>query len=297
MGNATDGTLRRNEPMARHTTWRVGGPADLWYEPATLAGLQAFLRDLDPAIPVWFVGLGSNLLVRDGGLRGAVITTGTALGQVERLESGLVHAGAGVPCTQLARRLGRWQLGPAGFFAGIPGTIGGALRMNAGAFGGETWDHVVEVDVIDRQGRLRTRGRGEYRPGYREVAGPEAEWFVAARFRFGHDEEGAGRIRDLLAERAQRQPLGLPSCGSVFRNPQGDFAARLVEAAGLKGCRIGAAEVSPKHANFIINTGGATAADIEALILHVQATVERQHGVRLVPEVRIVGEPLPGAGA
>lgn len=297
MGNATDGTLRRNEPMARHTTWRVGGPADLWYEPATLAGLQAFLRELDPAIPVWFVGLGSNLLVRDGGLRGAVIATGTALGQVERLESGLVQAGAGVPCTQLARRLGRWQLGPAGFFAGIPGTVGGALRMNAGAFGGETWDHVVEVDVIDRQGRLHTRGRGEYRPGYREVAGPEGEWFVAARFAFGHDEDGAGRIRDLLAERAQRQPLGLPSCGSVFRNPQGDFAARLVEAAGLKGCRIGAAEVSPKHANFIINTGGATAADIEALILHVQATVERQHGVRLVPEVRIVGEPLPGAGA
>jgi UDP-N-acetylmuramate dehydrogenase len=297
MNDATDGTLRRDEPMARHTTWRVGGPADLWYEPATLAGLQAFLRGLEPAMPVWFVGLGSNLLVRDGGLRAAVIATGTALGGVERLESGLVQAGAGVPCTALARRCSRWQLGPAGFFAGIPGTVGGALRMNAGAFGGETWDNVVEVDVIDRQGAIHTRGRGEYRPGYREVAGPDGEWFIAARFGFSHDETGAGRIRDLLAERGQRQPLGLPSCGSVFRNPPGDFAARLIEAAGLKGCRIGGAEVSPKHANFMINTGGATAADIEELILHVQSVVEQRHGIRLVPEVRIIGEPLPGVAS
>lgn len=296
MSNATDGTLRRNEPMARHTTWRVGGPADLWYEPATLAGLQAFLRGLDPAMPVWFVGLGSNLLVRDSGLRGAVIASGAALGQVERLESGLVQAGAGVPCTTLARRLGRWQLGPAGFFAGIPGTVGGALRMNAGAFGGETWDRVVEVDVIDRQGNIHTRARSAYQPGYREVPIPDSEWFIAARFSFEHDAAGAGQIRDLLAERARRQPLGLPSCGSVFRNPQGDFAARLIESAGLKGARRGAAEVSPKHANFIINTGGATAADIEALILHVQATVEQHSGVRLVPEVRIVGDLPPGVG-
>lgn len=294
MNNATDGTLRRNEPMARHTTWRVGGPADLWYEPATLAGLQAFLRTLDPQVPVWFVGLGSNLLVRDGGLRGAVVATGKALGQVERLASGQVEAGAGVPCTTLARRCSRWQLGPAGFFAGIPGTVGGALRMNAGAFGGETWDSVVEVDVIDRQGAVRTRPRSDYRPGYREVAGPGDEWFIAARFNLAPDADGAGRIRDLLAERAQRQPLGLPSCGSVFRNPPGDYAARLIEAAGLKGARRGAAEVSAKHANFIINTGGASAADIEALILHVQATVAQRHGIQLVPEVRIVGEPQPG---
>jgi UDP-N-acetylmuramate dehydrogenase len=170
--------------------------------------------------------------------------------------------------------------------------------MNAGAFGGETWEKVRDVDVMDRRGKVLTRQRDEYQPGYRQVHGPEGEWFLAARFQFGeHYPAAAERIRALVAERQARQPLGLPSCGSVFKNPPGDHAARLIEAAGLKGTGIGGAQVSPKHANFIINTGTATAADIEALIHKVQATVLEQHGIRLEPEVRVVGEPLAPGGA
>ncbi|MDH4023641.1 MAG: UDP-N-acetylmuramate dehydrogenase, partial [Gammaproteobacteria bacterium] len=196
------------------------------------------------------------------------------------------------------RACSRWELGPAEFFAGIPGSVGGALRMNAGAFGGETWGKVIEVDVMDRRGGAQTRGREQYEVGYRSVRGPLEEWFLAARFKFDeHYTAAADRIRTLVSERKASQPLGLPSCGSVFKNPPGDHAARLIEAAGLKGTRVGGAEVSPKHANFIINTGGATAADIEALIVKVRDVVEARHGVRLDTEVRIVGEQLAGGAA
>jgi UDP-N-acetylmuramate dehydrogenase len=294
-----------HEPMSKHTTWRVGGPADVYYSPRCRTDLLDFLRSLKAGTPVTFVGLGSNLLVRDGGIRGAVVATGQALNEVRNLGGGRVEAGAGVPCTVLARQCGRWQLGPAEWFAGIPGTVGGALRMNAGAFGGETWARVLEVDVVTGSGEVITRTREDYTVGYREVQGPgdrspptPGEFFLAARFAF--DEEYAsppGRMQEVLAERARRQPLGLPSCGSVFRNPPGDFAARLIEAAGLKGHRRGAAEVSPKHANFIINTGGATAADIEGLIHEVRSVVAERHGVTLQLEVHIVGEPAPAGAA
>ena len=289
------GTILRNEPMSKHTTWRVGGPADVYYSPRCRDDLLDFVRGLDANTPVYFVGLGSNLLVRDGGVRGAVIATGQALNGLRNLGGGVVEAEAGVPCTVVARQCSRWELGPAEFFAGIPGSVGGALRMNAGAFGGETWGKVIEVDVVDRRGDVRTRGRDGYQVGYRQVRGPLEEWFLAARFKF--DEQytaGADRIRTLVSERKATQPLGLPSCGSVFKNPPGDHAARLIESAGLKGARIGGAEVSPKHANFIINTGGATAADIEALIGHVRDTVQARHGVRLDTEVQFLGEPLAG---
>jgi UDP-N-acetylmuramate dehydrogenase len=294
-----------NEPMSKHTTWRVGGPADVYYSPRCRADLLDFLRSLQAGTPVTFVGLGSNLLVRDGGIRGVVVATGQALTQVRNLGGGRVEAEAGVPCTVLARQCGRWQLGPAEWFAGIPGTVGGALRMNAGAFGGETWARVLEVDTVTRSGEVITRGREAFTVGYREVLGPgdrvpmpPGEFFLAARFAF---EEGyvspRGRMQEVLAERSRKQPLGLPSCGSVFRNPPGDFAARLIEAAGLKGRRRGGAEVSPKHANFIINTGGATAADIEALISEVRATVAGCHGVTLQFEVHILGEAAAAGGA
>lgn len=289
------GAILRNEPMSKHTTWRVGGPADVYYSPRCRDDLLDFVRGLDADTPVYFVGLGSNLLVRDGGVRGAVIATGQALNGLRNLGGGVVEAGAGVPCTVVARQCSRWELGPAEFFAGIPGSVGGALRMNAGAFGGETWEKVIEVDVVDRRGEVRTRGRDGYQVGYRQVRGPLEEWFLAARFKFDeHYTAAADRIRTLVAERKASQPLGLPSCGSVFKNPPGDHAARLIEAAGLKGARIGGAEVSPKHANFIINTGGATAADIEALIGHVRDTVQERHGVRLETEVQFLGEPLAG---
>ncbi len=280
-----------NEPMSKHTSWRLGGPADTYFRPDSLAALRDFLRGLDDDAPVYFTGLGSNLLVRDGGIRGVVINPLKALGTVARLEDGRVEAGAGVACTAFARRCAAWGLGPSDFFAGIPGTIGGALAMNAGAFGGETWDRVVEVDTIDRQASIRTRERSDYEISYREISAPKDEWFVTARFAFDSgDEFNLDRVRALMRERQDKQPLGLPSCGSVFRNPPGHFAAQLIESAGLKDYRIGGAVVSDKHANFIINTGDATAADIEALIAHVRAVVEARHGVLLDLEVHIVGE-------
>lgn len=285
--------LRRDEPMSRHTSWHVGGPVDLWFEPRDLGDLRAFLRALPVGIPVHWIGLGSNLLVRDGGLRGAAIALHGVLNRVDRLNQTTIHCDAGVPCARIAKQCVKWGLGPAAFFAGIPGTFGGALAMNAGAWGGETWPHVVEVDVIARDGSVRTRQATEYRYGYRHVEAPVAdEAFVAARLRFETQPDASNdEIRGLLERRRETQPIGEWSCGSTFTNPPGDHAARLIESAGLKGHRIGGAVVSTKHANFLVNEGQASAADIESLIHHVRAEVERVHGVKLQTEVRIVGEP------
>ena len=283
----------RNEPLSRHTSWHVGGPAELFFNPRDRVDLGAFLRRLPQELPIHWIGLGSNLLVRDGGLKGVVISTHGALEALDRLNETTVRAEAGVLCARIARQCIKWGLGPAEFFAGIPGTMGGALAMNAGAFGGETWRHVIAVETIDRSGRTRKRAAEEYRVGYREVIAPAPEeWFLEATLRFEH-RPGAheGEVRALLERRRQSQPIGEWSCGSVFTNPPGDHAARLIEAAGLKGFRIGGASVSQKHANFIINHGEASAADLERLIAHVRETVERVHGVALRPEVRIVGVP------
>jgi UDP-N-acetylmuramate dehydrogenase len=279
-------------PMAKHTSWHVGGPADLFFTPRDVMDLASFVRLMPPQVPLLWIGLGSNLLVRDGGIRGAVVSTHGALGALERLSATRIRAEAGVPCGRIARQCVKWGLGPAEFLAGIPGTLGGALAMNAGAWGRETWGHVLEVEVLDRRGVRQTRKAAEYEIGYRSVKGPENEWFIGARLEF---ERAPGAhtdaIRDLLDKRKQTQPIGEWSCGSVFTNPPNDHAARLIESAGLKGFRIGDASVSLKHANFIINHGAAKAADIEALIVHVQRTVERIHGILLHTEVRIVGEP------
>jgi UDP-N-acetylmuramate dehydrogenase len=285
--------VRYAEPLARHTSWHVGGPADAFYTPKSADELARFLAVLPREVPVHWLGLGSNVLVRDGGIRGVVVSLHLGLDRLERVDANRVHADAGVPCARVARQCARWLLGPAEFFAGIPGTVGGALVMNAGAWGGETWPHVVEVDVVDRAGSRRTRAAGEYRYGYRTVHAPVAgEWFVAARFEFATQPSATTEtIKNLLLRRHEKQPIGAWSCGSTFTNPPGDHAARLIDSSGLKGFRIGGAVVSPKHANFLINEGTASAADLERLIGHVQAEVERRHGVRLVPEVRIVGEP------
>jgi UDP-N-acetylmuramate dehydrogenase len=285
--------LRRDEPMSRHTSWRVGGPAEWYFRPESREALSEFLQGLPRETALHWVGLGSNLLVRDGGVRGVVVNTSRALGAVRRLNGGQVEAEAGVPCTTFARRCARWGLGPAEFFAGIPGTIGGALRMNAGAFGGETWDSVVAVESIDRSGRIHARAPDEYSIAYREVKGPVDEWFLSARFAFEDQQDGAlERVKQMLRERQESQPLGQPSCGSVFRNPPGDHAARLIESAGLKGRRLGGAQVSEKHANFIINTGDASAADVEGLIELVRAEVAARHGVQLQLEVHVLGEAI-----
>lgn len=283
--------LRKDEPMSRHTSWRVGGPADLFFVPASVEDLSLFLNELDSKTPIFWHGVGSNLLVRDGGIRGVVISAARILRNLDKVDQYKVKAGSGVPCTQLARQCVRWKLGPAEFFAGIPGTIGGALAMNAGAHGGETWEHVESVRTMDRRGEIHERMPTEYTVAYRSVTGPANEWFIEASFRFDPEVTASrAAMDDMLERRKSTQPLGLPSCGSVFRNPPGDHAARLIEAAGLKGHRIGGAEVSPKHANFIINRDDATAADVEKLIEHVRQTVIDAHGIKLVHEVRIVGE-------
>jgi UDP-N-acetylmuramate dehydrogenase len=293
--NSKTGTVAMlaDEPMSRHTSWRVGGPADRFYTPISIAELSELLASLPKDEPICWVGLGSNLLVRDGGVRGTVIATHGFLAGIEQLDEHHVRVESGVPCAKLAKRSAAWGLGSAEFFAGIPGTVGGALAMNAGAFGGETWRHVTSVETIDRQGRRRRREPSEYQIAYRSVRGPDDEWFLSADLYFERGDTGREDIREVLARRKATQPIGLPSCGSVFRNPTGDYAARLIEAAGLKGFCIGGACISEMHANFIINTGDATAADIENLISHIQEKVAETHGVALYPEVRIIGEVSP----
>jgi UDP-N-acetylmuramate dehydrogenase len=288
------GSLLYQEPMARHTSWRVGGPARCFYQPADRADLVSFLRRLDPSEPLLWLGLGSNLLVRDGGFAGTVIATQGALDELVWRDPRQLYAEAGVSCAKIARSAARAGLCGVEFLAGIPGTLGGALAMNAGAFGGETWQRVREVETLDRQGRVRVRRPREFEIGYRQVKGPAQEWFLAAVLTLEPGDVAAGqrRIRELLERRAATQPTRQPSCGSVFRNPPGGHAARLIEACGLKGLRRGGAQVSEKHANFIVNTGEARAADIEDLILEVQRVVEVQTGVRLTPEVHRVGERL-----
>jgi UDP-N-acetylmuramate dehydrogenase len=289
------GLLLHNEPMARHTSWRVGGPADTWFKPASLDELAAFLKSLPEVTPVHFVGLGSNLLIRDGGVRGAVIAAGGFMRTLERVNESVVRAGASLPCATFARRCVRWGIGPAAFFAGIPGTIGGALAMNAGAFGGETWERVRSVETIDRAGDVRKRDRSEYHVAYRSVAGPKGEWFIAATFELAPDAgTDMGALKAMMAQRGASQPIGRPSCGSVFRNPPGGHAGALIERAGMKGARVGGAQVSEKHANFIINEGDATASDIEQLIDKVRAAVRADSGIELELEVRVLGEPAEG---
>ncbi|KAA6186755.1 UDP-N-acetylmuramate dehydrogenase [Thiohalocapsa marina] len=290
-GAALRGELRLAEPLARHTSWRVGGPAARLYRPADRDDLIRFLRALDEDEPLFWLGLGSNLLVSDAGFAGTVIQTRGCLTTLELIAPDRLRAEAGVACAQAARLAGRHGLVGIEFLAGIPGTIGGALAMNAGAWGGETWPRVALVRTLDRHGQVRERLPEAFEIGYRQVSMPPGEWFLEAELVLepGNAAAAQATVRALLERRAATQPTGLPSCGSVFRNPPGDHAARLIEAAGLKGRRIGGAQVSPKHANFIINTGDASAGDISRLIRLVQTEVERCCGVQLIPEVHRVG--------
>jgi len=293
------GVLRLNEPMGRYVSWRAGGTADRFYAPANADDLGVFLRQLPPSESVLFVGLGSNLLVRDGGFRGTVVQTYSGALQ-PALVDGLVYAGAGVASPKVARFAAAQGLAGAEFLGSIPGTVGGALAMNAGCYGTECWQIVDHAITIDRKGKLRSRSKDAFDIGYRHCElnskgrVGETEWFVAAYFRLtpGDAEASREKIRGFLARRVATQPLELPNAGSVFRNPPGDHAARLIESCGLKGAARGGASVSVKHANFIVNPGrDARASDIEGLIDTVRATVRERTGVDLQPEVRIVGEP------
>ncbi|ACT48904.1 UDP-N-acetylmuramate dehydrogenase [Methylotenera mobilis] len=286
------GKLLLNEPMARYTSWRVGGRADQFYIPESLEDLSAFLRSQDEAEPTYFIGLGSNLLVRDGGIRGTVVLMHNVLTTLQ-MDGDAVYAEAGVTCAKLAKFCAKEAKQGAEFFAGIPGTLGGALAMNAGCYGSETWNVVQRVTTINKSGELNTRDAAAFIPSYRHIDMPVAdEWFIAAWLRLaqGDAQESAQKIKTLLAKRLASQPLNQPSAGSTFRNPPGDFAARLIEASGLKGYIIGGAQVSEKHANFIVNIGGANALDIELLIQHMRETVLEKQGVALQQEVKVLGE-------
>ena len=283
--------VTREVPMAKRTTWRVGGPADRLFAPRSLADLQAFLASGEAVEPFLWVGHGSNLLVRDGGVEGTVICTRSGPKALEQPDATTVRAEAGVSSARVARFCAEAGLAGAEFLAGIPGSIGGALAMNAGAYGSELADILVAVEVINRRGEVRRAAPAEFAFAYRHARLPEGEWFVAAHLGLtpGDSEAIRARTKELLAHREHTQPVNLANAGSVFRNPPGDHAARLIEAAGLKGTRIGGAEVSERHANFIVNRGEATAGDIEALIRWVQERVRQASGVTLEPEVRIVG--------
>jgi UDP-N-acetylmuramate dehydrogenase len=311
LGGGAAPTLRGhflyNEPMSKHVSWRAGGEAQRVYIPADLDDLSWLVRSLPAHEEIHMLGLGSNLLVRDGGVAGVVIllhgvlkklaiesrTQGMPPAPIGR-DTALIYAQAGVASPKLARFAANNNLVGGEFWAGIPGTVGGAIAMNAGCYGGETWDKLVQVLTLNRQGQLNERLPGEYVTGYRHVAlkQPHQEWFVGGWFRLEKGDGAASReiIKTLLKQRIASQPLNLPNAGSVFRNPPGDHAARLIESCGLKGFRIGDAQVSEKHANFIVNLGHAHAADIERLIEHVEDSVEARTNVRLIREVRIIGE-------
>lgn len=287
------GDLYANESMAKHTSWRVGGPADWFYQPADLADLIQFMQTLPTNLPVFWLGLGSNVLVRDGGIRGIVIHTSGRLNEIKSIEPHRLRVEAGVSCAKIARFAAKLQLGGAEFLAGIPGTMGGALAMNAGAWGGETWQLVESVESLERNGQLHQRWPTDYEIGYRRVRGRENEWFISAILNLNPaaDVSSQQRIKELLHQRNQSQPIGQASCGSVFQNPPNDYAARLIDQQGWKGICIGEACVSEKHANFIINTGHATARDIETLINQIKTSIATHTGIHLHCEVKIIGEP------
>jgi UDP-N-acetylmuramate dehydrogenase len=299
IGGDFNGRVRYDEPMSAHTSWHAGGPADVFFTPRDVDDLANFLRLLPAEIPVYWVGLGSNLLVRDGGVRGVIVSTPGAFTRIERRSQTRIYSEASVPCARVARCCQNWGLSQSEFLGGIPGTLGGALAMNAGSFGDETWRHVIAVVSMDRRGERHTRQRDEFTVGYRSVQWPLAEqqeWFLSAEMQFEpRAPTQTPTVQSLLQRRRESQPTGDWSCGSVFKNPPGDHAARLIEAVGLKGHRIGDAVVSEKHANFIVNEGKARASELEQLILHVRETVREVYNIALEPEVRIIGEPLAAA--
>ncbi|HIJ21488.1 MAG: UDP-N-acetylmuramate dehydrogenase [Gammaproteobacteria bacterium] len=284
-----------NVALAPYTSWRVGGVADRLYIPETRQQLVEILQQLPGAEPLLWVGKGSNLLVRDGGFRGTVILLANTLERLEWRDNDRLYAEAGAPLSRLARVARSEQWRGLDFLAGIPGSVGGALAMNAGAFGQEIWSRVESVEVVDRGGVVETLMADRFQANYRaliRIDDTAPFWFLSAIFQRSNldREETHEKMQQQLKQRNATQPMSYYSCGSVFKNPQGDHAGRLIEAAGLKGFTLGGARVSEQHANFIIHQGEATATEIEALMDHVAQEVEQKFGVSLQREVRIVGQ-------
>lgn len=286
------GKLKFDEPMSKHTSWKIGGLADYYYSAKGIDDLILFLKQVPATMSITCIGNGSNLLVRDGGIRGVVISMAAFMDAIEVMEDCRINVGAGVPCPKVARFAASGGLTGSEFLAGIPGTMGGALAMNAGAYGGEIWDIVESVTVLDRRGEPELRSKRDFEVAYRKVSLKQDEWFISCCLRLQQSDKTLcnQKIRTLLSERNEQQPVGQLSCGSVFRNPKDDYAARLIDACGLKGTRIGRACVSRKHANFIVNMGNASSLDVESLIILMHDAVKRRCGVDLQAEVNIIGD-------
>ena len=286
------GELRTQEPMSRHTSWKTGGNADYYYIASDINDLAKFISKLPTSTPITWIGFGSNLLVRDGGLPGVVVSVVGLLNELKKINETDIFIGAGVSCVKVAHFSAKHGLEGIEFLAGIPGTIGGALAMNAGAYGGEIWSYIKEVETINRKGKREIFEKNKFDINYRSVSISENEWFIACKMKLEISTRTIvnDRIKKMLSERADGQPLGKLSCGSVFRNPTNQHAAKLIELCGLKGKKVGGAVISDKHSNFIINTGNATSLDIEQLIEFIQACVYEKYDIKLIPEVRIIGK-------
>jgi len=282
------GKLRQLLPLSNCTSWKIGGIAKQAYKPLDVEDLAVFLSQLPSAEPLLWLGLGSNTLIQEQAFPGTVILTQGALSNLERLEDFRIRVGAGVPLPVLARWCARQSLESLEFLVGIPGTLGGALAMNAGSYDHEIWEYVRAVEVITRDGQIIKRSPKDYSIDYRCVIGNENEWFLAAELQLkrGDRIKSLERIRAVLAHRNLTQPHQ-PSAGSVFRNPVNHYAGKLIESLGLKGKKIGQARISEKHANFIINEGGASSHDIVALIQLIRENVLHQYQIELIPEVCI----------
>jgi UDP-N-acetylmuramate dehydrogenase len=290
------GELRTQEPMSRHTSWKTGGNADYYYIASDINDLAKFISKLPTSTPITWIGFGSNLLVRDGGVSGVVVSVVGLLNELKKINETDIFIGAGVSCVKVAHFSAKHGLEGIEFLAGIPGTIGGALAMNAGAYGGEIWSYIKEVETINRKGKREIFEKNKFDINYRSVSISENEWFIACKMKLEISTRTVvnDRIKKMLSERADGQPLGQLSCGSVFRNPTNQHAAKLIELCGLKGKKVGGAVISDKHSNFIINTGNATSLDIEKLIEFIQACVHEKYDIKLIPEVRIIGESNKG---
>lgn len=305
------GKLEYDVSLSGYTTWRIGGNAECLYQPESIEDLQNLFKLLSKETVVNWLGLGSNVLIRDGGLKGVVICTNGVLNNFsmqcdEHSGECLISAQVGLASALFSRKAANESIHGAEFLSGIPGTIGGALAMNAGAFGSETWSYVNNVIMLNRSGEKLIRTADDFDIGYRKVELKEKtmsslrpgqlqqEWFIQAEFLFHKDEDGLKQskqeIKQLLAKRAATQPTGQANAGSIFKNPKNDFAARLIESCGLKGLSINDAQVSEKHANFIINKDKARASDVEALIKKIQQSVYTQYQVKLETEVCIMGQ-------
>ena len=276
--------IKFNEPMSKHCSLRSGGMTSEFFLPEDINELSLFLKS--NVKPILLIGLGSNLLIRDRGFNGVTIHTKNL--KELNIKNKYIKSGAGISLAKLSRFAQANLKYGAEFLSAIPGSVGGALAMNAGAFGSEVWQYVVSVQTISLSGELQERFPNDYEINYRSVKHRFSdEFFISAQFDFNLNEPN-DNVRDLLDKRNSSQPIGLPSCGSVFKNPKDNYAAKLIESSGLKGFCIGGACVSEKHANYIINQNNATALDIENLIIHIQNTIKTLHNVELETEIIII---------